>query len=1190
MFLKKIYVNGFKSFAEKTEIVIEKGITAIVGPNGSGKSNISDAIKWVLGEQSAKSLRGGKMDDIIFAGTEKRMPLGYAEVNLIFDNETGIIPIEYREVSIKRKLYKTGESEYYINKQQCRLKDIKELFMDTGIGRDGYSFIGQGRVEDILSPNSETRREVFEEAAGIVKYKTRKEESLRKLDKTNDNLDRVEDIVHELEQRIEPLKEQSEKANKYIELKSTLKKYELNYFVHEYEKHNEQLTALETQKKQSITQKEGLQRKRDELEQTIISEKEKINKLQTKIIELEDIQLNKNKEYENNLSLCNVQTEKRLLYKSNIKNVLEEIDILDKRNIELQENIDIINSEKNTLKDSLNIHIENFDTMNTEVEEYKTEIDKIIKLIDNKKNDLFEIHKEINKMNSNKNTLESFLKNNEERIEQLSKEIASEETEKANKEEIIEILKQEQIETKTYLISKKQEFNDNLNQLKETENQKYSKEIDIKNINDKLSSTKSKLSILSNMEAYYDGYYKSIKTLMNNKEKNEMLNKSILGTVADIIHTNKEYETAIEISLGSAIQNIIVNSETEAENIIEYLKTNKIGRVTFLPIDMLQERTLNANEREVMSDPCVINTADMLVDTDPKFNKVIKNLLGRIIVVDNLKNGFKISRRLGNSIKIVSLQGDVINSGGSVTGGHISNNQNLLGRKREIEECKILNDEYVNSLKTKNNELSELVNSIKVYNETIESIKNDSNEKNNQYNMSESKINMLQEQVNKTLNTIQKYIEEKQYIIDEKNKYQNDITNIEKQIMEHRKTVEVKEKIIEETVSQNEENRKKFEEYNAVILSKRDEVSNLKQDIILKEEKISNIEFEIKRNISAKQLKEESLKNIEIEINNSTELIKEYTVKIEILSIELKEIKTKHNEDKTNLSNIQNQIYEYQNKINEANKNITSLLDDENGMNVKLEREKSKVEDISTKLWEEYEMNYAMALSFKDDSISYTKMYNDLNTYKRAIKDLGNINIDSIEEYKEVKERYDFLTIQRKDLIEAKTQLSEVIKELEEKMRDKFLEEFANIRLKFNEVFKKLFNGGKGDVYIEDENDALNSNIEIAVQPPGKKLSKISLLSGGEKSLTAIALLFAILKTKPTPFCILDEIEAALDDVNIFRFTQYLREFSKETQFLVITHRKGTMEYADTLYGATMEEKGVTKLVSLKLSDVEFEQ
>ncbi|MBP1925474.1 chromosome segregation protein [Sedimentibacter acidaminivorans] len=1188
MFLKKIYVNGFKSFAEKTEIVIEKGITAIVGPNGSGKSNISDAIKWVLGEQSAKSLRGGKMDDIIFAGTEKRMPLGYAEVNLVFDNQTGIIPIEYNEVSIKRKLYKTGESEYYINKQQCRLKDIKELFMDTGIGRDGYSFIGQGRVEDILSPNSETRREVFEEAAGIVKYKTRKEEAIRKLDKTNDNLDRVEDIVHELEQRIEPLREQSEKANKYIELKSELKKYELNYFVHEYEKHSEQLLALEEQKKRSVIQKESLQKKRDSIERTITTEKEKVIILQTAITELENTQSIKNKEYENYLSLSNVQNEKSLLYQNNIQNVIEEIQALENRNKELQENIHAINLEKDILSENLKVELEKFNELNLEVEGYKAEIDDIIKLIDNEKNMLFELHKEINKMNSSKNTLESFVKNSEERIEQLSKEILSEESEKENKENIIKLLKQEKDDAKEHLSIKKQEGNEVLDKLKKSENQKLNKENEIKNISNKLSSINSKLSILNNMEAYYDGYYKSVKTLMNNKDKNEMLNKSILGTVADIVKTKKEYETAIEISLGAAIQNVIVNSESDASDIIEYLKTSKIGRVTFLPIEMIQERSLNNSERSVLNEPCVIDTADMLIDTDPKFKKVIKHLLGRILIVDNLKNGFKISKRLGNSVKIVSLQGDVINSGGSVTGGHISNNQNLLGRKREIEECKELSKNYSNDLQIKNDELNSILSDIKNYNELIENIKNVINEKNNLYNLSESKIIMLQEQLNRTEITIKKYSDEKQYIVNEKNKYGEEIFQIDKQIEENKKVIDEREKIIENIISQNESNRKNFEEYNSIILEKREQVSDLRQNIKLKEEKIINIDFEINRNINTKSQKEENLKNIETEISKATSLIEEYAKKSELLSKELSQINSKYQDEKANLLNFQNQIYEYQNIMNETNKNITLLLDDENNMNVKIEREKSKVEDISTKFWEEYEMNYAMALGYKDESISYSKLYNDLNTYKKEIKGLGNINIDSIEEYKEVKDRYDFLSVQKKDLIEAKIQLNDVIKELEIKMRDKFLDEFASIRIKFNEVFKKLFNGGNGDVYIEDESDALNSNIEIAVQPPGKKLSKISLLSGGEKSLTAIALLFAILKTKPTPFCILDEIEAALDDVNIFRFTQYLREFSKETQFLVITHRKGTMEYADTLYGATMEEKGVTKLVSLKLSDVDY--
>lgn len=1185
MFLKKVYVNGFKSFAEKTEIVVEKGITAVVGPNGSGKSNISDAIKWVLGEQSAKSLRGGKMDDVIFAGTEKRMPLGYAEVNLIFDNESGIIPVEYKEVSIKRKLYKTGESEYYINKQQCRLKDIKELFMDTGIGRDGYSFIGQGRVEDILSPNSESRRQVFEEASGIVKYKTRKEESERKLEKTSDNLDRIEDIIHELEERIEPLNEQSNRAKQYIDIKNNLKQYELNYLAHEYEKHSEQLKALENQKSISIEEKQRLQNRRDALTETIVSQKEKINSLQEKTKELEAIRDSKNKEHDSYQNLCQVHKEKKLLYNSNIDNVKNEINEIEKRNENLQANINVLIAEKKALEESLKSVTEKFNSMNEEIKEYKAEIDKIINSIEEQKNDLFELHKEINKINSQKSTFESFVSNDDERIEHLSKEAAIEEEEKQNKLHIIKMLKEEQESTTSFISDKKQELENTTKKINEAEKERDILNQDIKKINDELSSTKSKMNILSNMEAYYDGYYKSIKTVMNNKDKETVLKKSILGTVADIVKTEKQYETAIEIALGSAIQNIIVNTDDEAEKIIEYLKTNKIGRVTFLPINMLQERSLTKAEQEVLKDPSVIDTGDMLVDTNPKFERVIKYLLGRILIVDNLNNGFKISKRMGNSIKIVTLQGDVINAGGSVTGGHISNNQNLLGRKREIEECKMLTDKYTSLLKDKSNGLNSALSSIKEYSESITAIKSEINEKNNLYEMNSSKIHMLKEQADKTASAIKKYTEEMHYIEEERSKYKEQLKNLLVKSANLKRIIEDKEKSIELISTQNDDNKSKYEEYNNVILKQRDLVSQITQDIMLKDEKASNIQAEIDRNTNALILKEENLKNIDNEINSAEKTIEEYSKKAATLEEEINILNENFLKDKESLSLSQSDIYEYQNKINEANKLITDILDDENKMNVRIERETSKVEEISAKLWEDYELSYAMALKYKDDSISQTRLYSEVNACKKAIKELGNINMDSIEEYEEVKERFDFLKKQQKDLIDAKNQLNEVIKELEIQMRDKFVEEFASIRLKFNEVFKKLFNGGNGDVYLEDETDALNSNIEIAVQPPGKKLSKISLLSGGEKALTAIALLFAILKTKPTPFCILDEIEAALDDVNISRFSQYLREFSKETQFIVITHRKGTMEYADTLYGATMEEKGVTKLVSLKLSD-----
>ncbi len=1185
MYLKKLYINGFKSFAEKTELIVENGITAVVGPNGSGKSNISDAIKWVLGEQSAKSLRGGKMDDVIFAGTEKRMPLGYAEVNLIFDNESGQIPLEYKEVSIKRKLYKTGESEYYINKQQCRLKDIKELFMDTGIGRDGYSFIGQGRVEDILSPNSETRRQVFEEASGIVKYKTRKEESERKLEKTSENLDRVDDIINELEERIVPLSEHSLKAKKYLEIKEKLKQYELNYLAHEYEKHTEQLKALNNQRNIATEQKIKLQKKRDHLSESIVSQKETITEIQLKIKELEEVRDIKNRDFENYQSMIQVYKEKKLLYIKNIDSVKSEISELSIRNEALENNIILLNEEKDKLLNGLNIDTEKFNFMNEEIKTYKDEIEQITLKIEEQKNELFELHKEINRLSSQKSTIESFISNDIDRIENLKSEINNENEDRENKLSIIKSIEEEQKTITSLLSDKNNTLKDNINKLTFSENEKEKLYDQIREANNQLSSFKSKLNVLSNMEAYYDGYYKSIKTVMNNKDKEPVLKNSILGTVADIIKTEKQYETAIEVALGSAIQNIIVNNDVEAENIIEYLKKNKIGRVTFLPINMLQERSLNKAEQEVLKEKCVINTGDMLVETKEKFETVIKHLLGRIIIVDNLNNGFKISKRLGNTLKIVTLQGDVINAGGSVTGGHIASNQNLLGRKREIEECKDSISKTEAQLNEKNNKLNLLLSEIKDYNKKISLLKNEIYDNNNLLEKNISKINILNEQAEKTSLAVKKYTEEMQYIQNEKDKNEEQLNNILLEVEQIKGLIDDKEKTIELTIAQNNTNKAKYDEYNSVILAQRDLVAQINQDIKLKEEKINNIKDEILRSNEQITSKQESLNNIDLEIANAEKTIAENILKAESLTEEIKEINSNLNAEKENLNTIQNEIYEYQNKINDANKQITEILDDENKMNVRIERENSKVEEISAKLWEEYEINYAMAIEYKDDSISQSRLYSEVNACKKAIKELGNINLDSIEEYEDVKQRYDFLKKQQKDLVDAKDKLKEVIKELETQMNDKFIEEFANIRAKFNDVFKKLFNGGSGDVYLEDESDALNSNIEIAVQPPGKKLSKISLLSGGEKALTAIALLFSILKTKPTPFCVLDEIEAALDDSNINRFSHYLKEISKETQFIVITHRKGTMEYADTLYGATMEEKGVTKLVSMKLSD-----
>lgn len=1184
MYLKKIYVNGFKSFAEKTEIDVEKGITAIVGPNGSGKSNISDAIKWVLGEQSAKTLRGGKMDDVIFAGTEKRLPLGYAEVRLVFDNESGIIPLEYKEVAISRKLYKSGESEYYINKQQCRLKDIRELFMDTGIGREGYSFIGQGRVEDILSPNSDVRRQVFEEASGIVKYKVRKEESERKLEKTRLNLERTEDIIGELRERLDPLCEQSEKAQKYIEIRDKLKKHELNYLCHEYEKHSQVLAALKNQRDTALEEKLRLQKRRDNYTEIIEDKKEKIKDLENKISETEKIRESKIKELENYNSLIQVHKEKKALYASNIENVKNEINALEKRNLDLAEAINALIQEKTSLEEAYKKDKEKYELLDSNIKEYKKKMDVLVQEIERQKNELFELHKEINKINSKKNTIESFIKNNNDRIKQLSQEVNSEEEERQKRTEIINKLLEEQSIIEEDLSQKKAELENAYLALKQASTDKESLSTDLSRLSEDYNGTMSKINILSNMEAYYEGYYKSVKTLMNNKDKEPVL-KTILGTVADVIRTEKEYETAVEMALGSAVQNIIVNTDSEAEAIIEYLKEKKIGRVTFLPINLLSERTLNQAESDVLKEKCVIDTADKLVKTSPKFQGVIKNLLGRIIIVDKLENGFRISRKLGNSVKIVTLQGEVINPGGSVTGGHINASLGLLGRKREIEELKVHLEDLSQKIKEKNDSLKTVNEKITEYNSLTEEIKNIISEKNTRYEMNRSKIRMLSEQNEKTLSAIVKYREEIEFIRKEKEKHEEDVVLLNKETEKLKSLIEEKEKAIEKAIEQNDSYKVKHDEYNNTISMQRDQVSGIIQNIRLIEEKIKNSHMEIERNNEARKLKEESLSGLDREIKAAREAIDEYAGKAGVLEEEIKAINENYAKEKEILRNSQDEIYEYQGKINESNKLITEILDDEIKLNVKIERESTKLEDISAKLWEDYEINYAMALKYKDDSISQTKLYSEVNSCKKALKELGNVNLDSIEEYKEVKKRYEFLTNQQKDLTDAIDHLNQVIKELEIQMKDKFLEEFSSIRAKFGEVFRKLFNGGNGDIYLENEEDALNSNIEITVQPPGKKLSKLSLLSGGEKALTAIALLFAILKTKPTPFCVLDEIESSLDDLNIYRFSQYLKEFSKETQFIVITHRKGTMEYADTLYGATMEEKGVTKIVSLKLAD-----
>lgn len=1191
MYLKKIIANGFKSFADKTEIIVEDGMTAIVGPNGSGKSNISDSIKWVLGEQSPKSLRGTKMEDVIFAGTQKRLPLGYADVELIFDNTRGEkLAVEYKDVSVKRRLYRTGESEYSINGKSCRLKDIKELFMDTGIGKDGYSVISQGKVEEILSPNSQIRRGVFEEAAGIVKYKVRKDEALRKISKTDDNIDRVDDIVLELQDRVKPLENQSKKANKYLQLKEELKLVELNLFVREYEKNNESLVILKEQKTSIDNEKSMRVSKRNRLEGIIKEEKASLDLLKTNIDYIKEEKTKLEDSSNTASNMINVYTEKINLHTSNLSSIEEEIKDLEKNAERIKEEQDKLLIEKSEKDNYLkNIQCE-YDNYNMEVVDFKIRLEASDNASEEKKNELLNMHTKLSELNSNINSTESINENFVSRLNDLGTEINDE---KASNDKFIHELKQYEYDLEdsnkeiNYLKKIKEENivnHENLLQDKrEIQNRKQ------QYLNE-LSSLQSKKKFLDNLESDYEGYYRSVQTLMSKYKNEGMFKGSIFGTVADVIKTDKQYETAIEIALGGAIQNVIVNSNQDAAYIIKYLKESKIGRVTFLPITSVTERTLRNNELQYLDEIGVIGTANELIENDSIFDPIVKNLLGRTIIVGDIKDGFRVAKKSNNSIKIVSLDGDVINPGGSVTGGHVkAKNHGLLSRKREIEE---INSKH-KMMEQKCFDVDDDIKNIERELNSSQRVVNNSTKELEEFNklllQLENAITLKKQEIQKSEINIEKY--EKDYaFLDAENKKRTakliELTDLKTKVEKNINDLKLE---INDIKTSCDAEKIKLDEMNKILAEKNENVNRVKHEMGIVMEKISQCDSKIQDNMILLDKKTENLGISDSEIENAKIEVNDLNRKFLEIQRELESFNIKFEEYNSDLFKKEKYLDDTQTNLNELNVKLSESTDDEYDLRLKIERITSKLENLTSKIWDDYEMNYAMSLEYKNEELSLSKISKDVNQYKKEIRALGSINISSIEEYKEVKKRYDFLIKQKSDLQDAKEQLNQVIETLEHDMEIMFVEEFAKIRNEFRTVFSNLFNGGNADVYLVDEKDVLNSEIEIEAQPPGKKFTKISLLSGGEKSLTAIALLFSILKTKPTSFCILDEIDSALDDVNVNRFARYLKEFAMHTQFLCISHRKGTMESADTLYGTTMEEKGVTKLVSLRLSDLKRE-
>ena len=1182
MYLKRIEMQGFKSFADKTVIELMPGITAVIGPNGTGKSNISDAIRWVLGEQSIKSLRGQKSEDVIFAGTQNRKSLGFAEVSLIFDNQDGKLQIEYTEVTVTRRLFRSGEAEYLINKAPCRLKDIVELFMDTGIGRDGYSIIGQGRIDEILSSKSEDRRRVFEEASGIVKFKTRKLESEKKLEQTKLNLLRINDIIYEIEQKLEPLKEQSDKAKKYLDLREELKNIEVGLFVHNINENKKKSEKIAEDKEILKSQDSEENNKLEKLNSFKQELQNRINEITIQIEELHNLESTNLQEKEKINSEINVTNEKITNNNMNYKRFEEEIEGLEKRKEELKEEITQKQEKKNNL-------FENKEKFEKELEEKQKELNEITNKLSEKEKEI-ENHKlqveEYNEIKFQKTSEisanEANLENLEKREKNINNEIQNGIIEidriKFTKEDVLKIYNESDKKRKE-IIEKKEKNN----QIVEENNLKI-KEYD-NNINTLLSEYRLKetrLKFLKETEKEKEGYTKSVRSLLIECEKNKELSKGVEGVLSNLISAEKKYQLAIEMALGGALQNIVTETEEDAKKLVEYLRKNNIGRASFLPISSVKGKKIDHINSKNINGICEI--ASSIIKYHSKYEGIILNLLGRTLIVENMNEAIKLAKQNKYSFKIVTLEGDVINSSGMITGGATpTKTVNILGRVEEIKELeKELNNISKKIEDIKNNK-EEYEESIKDIIEKTKKIERNLQEIEIEYATNNQKMISINENIDKLEQKINKLKNEFEEIKKQKELTKNQIEKDKKIINESEEKKEELNQIIKQYSILNKDNQKYIDDLNFDVTNLKISVNSFNESEISINEMVERIENEITISENSINNKKEIMKNTIIENKKLDQNIIKLQERIEEINKKLLNKDTKVEELKNSRDEKTNKLQESEKNIIEQFSIIEKIKSEITKIEIKEEKTEQDIEEMTNKLWEEYELtpNTVPENYKKPDNIS--KATREVNKLRTEIKEIGNVNIDAIEEYKETSKRYDFMNEQRLDIESSIAKLRDVIDDMTKIMKEQFVSQFKVINHNFKQVFTELFGGGNAELILENEEDVLETGIEIKVQPPGKKLQSMTLLSGGEKAFTAIALLFAMLKINPSPFCVLDEIEAALDDVNVYRFAEYLKKFTKETQFLTITHRKGTMEQASTVYGVTMEENGISKLLSMKL-------
>ncbi|MEC0296598.1 chromosome segregation protein SMC [Peribacillus frigoritolerans] len=1182
MFLKRLDVVGFKSFAEKISIDFVPGVTAVVGPNGSGKSNVTDAVRWVLGEQSAKSLRGAKMEDIIFSGSDTRKALNFAEVSLTLDNETNSLPIDFHEVSVTRRVYRSGESEFFINNQGCRLKDIIDLFMDSGLGREAFSIISQGKVEEILSSKAEERRVIFEEAAGVLKYKTRKRKAESKLTETQDNLNRVHDILHELEGQVEPLKIQSSLAKEFLAKKDELEQIEVALTVYEIEELYEKWEKLSQELEKHNEMEQQMAGQLQDREAHLKKLRESLATLETSINGLQEILLNASEELEK------LEGRKEVL-KERKKNAAQNKSQLEKAIVEGEAAVERLSLQKEReteILHALNLEVKGIsETLHEKQKSLGLFNSDIEALIEAKKSDYIEwLNKQASAKNEKQYLLQQLAQQEHKnaKLDMENEKFLTERMDitakKMEYSQLMDNMTKQLEEHVTY-------FRNQQNKLNAAKDTYQKQETTLYKAYQFLQQAKSRKELLEEMEDDYAGFFQGVKEVLKAKETL----RGIEGAVAELIKVPKEYETAIETALGGAMQHVVVEREEHAREAISFLKKNRYGRATFLPLSVIKAREISANQLSMLkSHSAFVGTGSSLIQYDDRHAAIAENLLGTVIITTDLKGANDLAKMMQHRFRFVTLEGDIVNPGGSMTGGALKQKTtSLLSRKTELEELQ----QKLAAMEVKTNQLEKQVKQLKVdvgvQEQTLEQTRKTGERLRLQEQTLKGELREVELQERNVNERLHLYDLDKNSYLEEQQQKTARLEELEELLESCKSEIEGLDRLISEMTEQKQSQQSSKEslaeetnELRVMLASKRGQLQNQKEKMERIESDLSKESSRLAENkddlglltneMTDSSSGEESLEDMAqqklLDKNGAIEGItikkqekNELLMEVETLELSLKE---------------ENRLY----------RGIVEVIKDEE---VKLTRLDVELENRLDHLREEYTLSFEGAKEQYPLMMPADEAQKRVKLIKLAIEELGTVNLGAIDEYARVAERYEFLLSQKEDLQQAKDTLFQVIDEMDDEMKRRFADTFYSIRKEFEQVFKALFGGGRAELKLTNPDDLLNTGVDIIAQPPGKKLQNLSLLSGGERALTAIALLFSILKVRPVPFCILDEVEAALDEANVVRFSQFLRKFSRETQFIVITHRKGTMEEADVLYGITMQESGVSKLVSVRMEESE---